>query len=168
MPYVLGIDVGTRCTAAALCRLRESTWGAAEVVPLGGRGPLMPSVVHLGRDGTVLVGQAAEQRAPAEPDRVARNLGSRVGDDVPLLLGGQLCSAQELVAVLIRAVVDQVEAVEGAAERVVVTHRADWGNYRRGVLHRELERQGLPDVVLVPEVIAAAEGHAAREPVYAD
>ena len=167
MPYVLGIDVGTRHTAAALCRLRGSTWGVAEVVPLGGRVPLLPSVVYLGDDGGVLIGHAAEQRAPAEPDRVARDLLKRVGDDVPLLLGGQLCSAAELTAVLIRSVVDQVEAVEGPADRVVITHRADWGNYRRGLLRRELGRQGLDEASLLPEVIAAAEGHAAREPVYA-
>ncbi|HWC82424.1 MAG TPA: Hsp70 family protein [Pseudonocardiaceae bacterium] len=167
MPYVLGIDVGTRYTAAALCRLSDGAWGMPEVIPLGGRFPLMPTVVYLGRDGSVLVGQAAEQRAPAEPDRVARDLNRRVGDDVPLLLGGQLCTAQELIAVLVRAVVDQVEAVEGPAERVVLTHRADWGSYRRGLLNAELARQSLAEVTLLPEAIAAAEGHAARELVYA-
>lgn len=167
MRYVLGIDVGTCHTAAALCRLRGSAWGPAEVVPLGGRFPLLPTVVHLGRDG-VVVGEPARRRLLAEPGRVATDFVHRIGDDVPMLLGGQAYTAQELTAVLIRSVVDLVEHAEGEpAEHLVITHRASWGAYRRGLLRKELARQGLEGAALVPEAIAAAEFHAAHDLVYA-
>ncbi|MFD1050633.1 hypothetical protein ACFQ1S_36465 [Kibdelosporangium lantanae] len=35
MPYVLGVDVGTSRTAAAVCRQTGSTWADAETVRLG-------------------------------------------------------------------------------------------------------------------------------------
>ncbi|HEX3788755.1 MAG TPA: Hsp70 family protein [Pseudonocardiaceae bacterium] len=167
MPYVLGIDVGTCYTAAALCRLRGSAWGPAEVVPLHGRTPLLPTMLYLGREG-VVVGAPAAGRALAEPGRVARDFVHRIGDDVPLVLGGQACSAQELTAVFIRSVVDLVEGAEGvAADRVVITHRAGWGGYRRGLLRAELARQELAEAILLPEAVAAAEYHAAQDLVYA-
>ena len=49
MSYQLGIDFGTTSTAAVV-RRAEGT-GDTEVVPLGGRGGAVPSVLHLARDG---------------------------------------------------------------------------------------------------------------------
>src|SRR5512142_3088194 len=65
--YVMGIDVGTAFTAAAV--LRE---GQAEICRLGTRSATIPSVVLLRESGEVLVGEAADRRAVTEPERVAR------------------------------------------------------------------------------------------------
>jgi molecular chaperone DnaK len=81
--YALGIDLGTTYTAAAVAR-----HGRAEVAALGYRATSVPTVVVLTEDGRVLVGDAAERRASASPDRVAREFKRRIGDPTPLLLGG--------------------------------------------------------------------------------
>lgn len=166
MPYVLGIDVGTNRTAAALCRWHDPAWSAVADIPLGARTSTTSSALHLAPDGTVLVGDSAARRALDEPARIVRGFSRRVGDDVPLVVDGEPCSAEELTALVARWVADQVAEQEGApAEHVVLTHRANWGAHRRGLLHQALRRAGLPPVTLLPEPIAAAESHAAREPV---
>jgi molecular chaperone DnaK len=155
MPYVLGIDVGTSRTRAAVSR--QTTTGWSDPVPL----PLhVPTVVHLAPNRAAVVGDEAARHADGDPTRIARGFVARIGDDVPLVLGGTPCTAQELTAVLIRWVAERVADREGGpAERVVVTHRAGWGPHRPALLHHELTRQGMTGVTLLPEPVAVAEGH---------
>ena len=88
MPYLLGIDLGTTFTAAAVLRTRDGeAVGEPEMVGLGSHGSEMPSVVLDGEDGSLLVGEAAERRAMVEPDRVAREFKRRIGDPTPVSLG---------------------------------------------------------------------------------
>jgi len=163
MPYVLGIDVGTSCTAAATCALSPET-NNVDVVRLGGRRATVPSVLHISQDGTFIVGDAAEQRAPVDPGRIARDFARRVGDDVPLVVSGGPATAEELTAALVTWVLQHVESQYGyPPERIVLTHPAGWGPYRRGLLHQALWRSGLTRVTLLPEPIAAGESHASRE-----
>jgi molecular chaperone DnaK len=162
MPYVLGVDVGTSRTRAAVCRDTPAGWTDPVPVPLGTRHPGVPTVVYLAPDRSVLVGEEAERHAGGDPIRIARGFTRRIGDDVPLVLGGSPCTAQELTAVLVRWVVDRVAEGEGGpAERLVVTHPAEWGVHRKALLHHELTRQGLGEVVLLAEPIAVAEGYSA-------
>ena len=63
--YHLGVDLGTTFTAAAI-----SAGGEVETVDLGNRMSSVPSVVYVGPDGSMVVGEAAERRARNEPDRI--------------------------------------------------------------------------------------------------
>ena len=45
-------------------------------------------------DGGVVVGEAAEQRGASDPSRLVREFKRRVGDPVPLVVGGAPYSAQ--------------------------------------------------------------------------
>jgi molecular chaperone DnaK (HSP70) len=160
MPYVLGIDVGTSRTRAAVARRTASGWADPALVALGGQRPDVPTVLYLAADRSALVGADAERHAGVDPGRIARGFTSRIGDDIPLFLDGAPCTPQELAAVLIRWVADLVAEQEGGpAEHVVITHRASWGGHRKTLLHHELIRQGLGEVTLVPEPIAAAESY---------
>jgi molecular chaperone DnaK len=170
MPYVLGIDVGTSRTAAALCRSTGSaeghstgsTWADAEVVQLGERTPGAPTVVYFAADGTVIVGDAAQRAAVSDPANAARGFARRIGDDVPLMIGGEVCTAEALTAVLVTWVVDEVATAEGERpDHIVVTHPAGWGNYRRRLLHRALRQINLDNVTLLPVPVAVGESHAA-------
>jgi molecular chaperone DnaK (HSP70) len=162
MPYVLGIDVGTSRTRAAVCRDSPAGWSDPVQIPLGSRNPGVPTVIYLAADRSALVGDQAERHAEGDPVRVARGFPGRIGDDVPLILGGVPCGAAELTAVLIQWVVDRTTEHEGAApDALVVTHPAAWGGHRKALLHHELVRQGLPDTTLLAEPIAVAEGFAA-------
>ncbi|WP_433120483.1 Hsp70 family protein [Micromonospora sp. CA-246542] len=159
MPYVLGIDIGSTNTAAAVARRDGRTWTRPEAVPLNAGSPLVPSVLHLAEDGALHIG------GPATDDgsRTSRDFVRRIGDDVPLLLGGEACAPQTLTAELAAWVVEQVHAAEGGpAEAVVLSHPASWRPYRRELLRRALVDLGLRTVTLLPRTVTVAESHAAR------
>lgn len=90
MAYWLGIDIGTTFSSAAVA----TEDGLVELVNLGGRAASIPSVVLPRADGELLVGDAAESRAIADPTRVAREFKRRLGDPTPLILGGTPYSAR--------------------------------------------------------------------------
>ncbi|ALG07741.1 Hsp70 family protein [Kibdelosporangium phytohabitans] len=166
MPYVLGIDAGTCRTSAALCRQTGSTWGEPEAVPLGDRAPTVPTVVYFAPDGTVVVGDAAERHAATDPTNAARDFARRIGDEVPLMIGREVCTAETLTAVLIAWVVKEVSAAEGQSPKhVVITHPAGWGNHRKRLLHTALRQTSLDDLTLLPEPVAISENHAAAHDV---
>ena len=165
MPYVLGIDVGSGRTRAAISRRTPTGWSDPVVVGLGARHPGVPTAVCLGANRSVAVGDEAERQAVTDPGRIARGFARRIGDDVPVLLDGLPCNAQELTAVLIRWVADRVAEHEGGpAERVIVAHPAEWGPYRIGLLHHGLDRQELAGLTLVFEPVAVAAGYRAHVP----
>jgi molecular chaperone DnaK (HSP70) len=162
MPYVLGIDVGTNHTTAAISRLDDPAADAVEIVRLS-RARALPSVLHLAEDGSIEVGDAAEQWAAGQPERIARGFVRRIGDEVPIFVGGEQFTAQELTAMLVRWVLDRVVAQEGEPpEHIALTHPAGWGGYRRGLLHQELRVQGVGEVTLLPEPVAVGEQRAAE------
>src|SRR5205807_4239093 len=138
MPYVLGIDVGTNHTTAAISRLDDPAADAVEIVRLS-RSRALPSVLHLAEDGSIEVGDDAEKWAASRPERIARGFVRRIGDEVPVFVGGEQFTAQELTALLVRWVLDRVVAQEGEPpQQIALTHPAGWGGYRRGLLHQEL------------------------------
>jgi len=155
--YVLGVDLGTTFTAAAVA----SAGASAVAVPLGSRSTTVPSVIHLGAEGELLVGDAAERRALVDPDRVARRFKRRVGDDTPLLLGSDAYHAHTLAARMIAWVVDQVTQRQGSApDEVAVTHPASWGSHKLDLLLRSLTAAGVDRVRLISEPAAAAFAYA--------
>jgi molecular chaperone DnaK len=157
--YDLGIDLGTTYTAAAIRRN-----GRVEIATLGNRAAAVPSVVFLKEDETILTGEAANRRALAEPDRVAREFKRRVGDPTPLMLGGTPYSAQSLMAKLLHWVMGAVAEREGgSAEHVAVSHPANWGPYKKGLLEEALRLADLHDVTTLTEPEAAATYYASTE-----
>ncbi|HEX7304157.1 Hsp70 family protein [Lentzea sp.] len=149
MPYVLGVDVGTTRTTAAVCRLDG---GADAEIAL-----VVASSLQLTEAGTFSVGERGV------PGWTATGFARRVGDAVPFSLGPETCPAEELTALLVLWVVGEVVAREGEQPRhIAVTHPAGWGPYRRGLLFTALRAVGVHDVTLVPEPFAAAENHAVR------
>ncbi|GIE99629.1 hsp70 family protein [Paractinoplanes rishiriensis] len=150
--YGLGVDLGTTHTAAAI-----NVGGAVETVRLGARRDEIPSLVFLRTDGEVLVGEAAQRRGEAEPTRLAREFKRRLGDPVPVLLGGTPMSAHALAARLLRHVTDTVTHTQEAPPvRIVLTHPANWGPYKRELLQQAAGLADLPQVTLRTEPEAAA------------
>lgn len=159
LPYVLGVDVGTTRTAAALCRLGGAGRAEPEPVGLGGPGGGVASALHLTPDGVFAVGE------PGDPRWTATGFSRRVGDTVPIVLGSdsagaQRCPAEELTALMVMWVSDQVAAREGEPPaHVVLAHPPGWGSHAKGLMHRALRSVGV-EASLVPEPVAAAENHA--------
>lgn len=152
--YSLGVDLGTTYTAAAVAR-----GTAAEPLPLGADAVQAPSVVVIRDDGEVLVGDAAERRAATEPTRAAREFKRRLGDPVPIVIGDAPHTVESLMAHQLRDVVRRATEQEGEAPSVVVlTHPANYSDYKTDLLRRASAEAGLSDeqVVLVTEPEAAA------------
>ena len=150
--YRLGVDLGTTYTAAAV-----EDGGRAEAVQLGDDAPQIPSAVFVREDGQLLVGEAALDRGQRQPDRMESQFKRRLGDDTAYVLGGQDFTAQELTAELLRTVVDDVCARQGAApERIALTHPANWGAHRRGLLLEAARLAGVGPVTTLTEPAAAA------------
>jgi actin-like ATPase involved in cell morphogenesis len=161
--YALGIDLGTTYSAAAVAR-----GDVVEVCTLGTTAPQIPSVVVLRDDGEILTGEAAERRAVGEPARTAREFKRRLGDPVPVIVGTTPYGAEALMAHLLRSIVDQVTAREGAAPAVMVlTHPANYSEYKQGLLLEAARLAGLDldRVKLVTEPEAAAISYARQQRV---
>lgn len=160
--YSLGIDIGTTFTAVAICRS-----GRAEIAPLGVRGWSVPSAVFIGADNAILVGDSALRRSNTDPARVAREFKRRIGDPVPLMVGGSPMSADALTGMVLRSVIDQVLALEvGEPDHAVVTHPANWGPYKTDLLRQAIRMSGLDQrcpISLMTEPEAAAAHYAGNE-----
>ena len=159
MGYSLGVDLGTTFVAAALA----VSSSRVEMFTLGDRSEVTPAVVYLEHDGTLLTGEAVSGlRAVSHPDRVSRVFKRRLGDPTPVILGGQAYSVTTLLGTLLRDVLVRVTENEGGPpERVVLTHPANWGPFRRALFEEVASFAGVVHPVMVTEPEAAAARYAA-------
>jgi YVTN family beta-propeller protein len=159
MTYGLGVDLGTTFTAAA-----TRHGDRIERFRLGDRSDVAPSVVMIRPDGAVLTGAAAERRATTDPERVAREFKRKLGDPVPMIVGGSPMPVPALLAHLLRAVVAKVSAAEGAPpETVTLTHPASWNAYQKEIFAQVPQLAEVGPVRMVTEPEAAAATYAANE-----
>src|ERR1700754_4854620 len=166
MSYQLGIDLGTTYTAAAVCRSQDRGWVEPEVVTLGTRSAIVPSVMFVAPEGSVVVGEAAERRALTDPGRVVREFKRRIGDPTPIVVAGQAWPPEELAARLVRWVVDRVAEREGGpADRIAVTHPASWGSHKQDLLAAALAGEGITATFLAePQAAGPARPHRRHTP----
>lgn len=151
--YWLGIDLGTTYTAAAVSRPN----GTTEMLGLGTRSLMIPSVVLVRDDGEILVGEAADRRAATEPSRVARDFKRRLGDPSPLFLGGTPFSAEALMAHVLRYVMERAREREGGSPTgTVITHPASWSPFKIDLLRDAVRQASIDGAVLMTEPEAAA------------
>ncbi len=158
--YSLGVDLGTTFTAAAL--VHEGL--DARVVMLGNATAAIPSVVYVSPDGQVIAGEAAERRALTEPERVAREFKRRLGDPVPLVVGGSPFAAERFLAAMLSFVLALVTEREGSPPSMLaVTHPANWGDYKLDLLQQVVQLAKFEHVVMLTEPEAAAIHYASNE-----
>ena len=161
--YALGVDLGTTFSAASIAR--EAT---AQPLQLGTDAAQIPSVVVVREDGEVVVGDAAERRAAGEPTRVAREFKRRLGDPVPMVIGGVTYPIETMMGHLLRHIVQRATEQEGEAPAVVVlTHPANYGEYKTGVLREAARLAGLDParVQLLTEPEAAAISYTRQQQI---
>jgi molecular chaperone DnaK len=137
------------------------------VASLGSRAAVIPSVVLLREDETVLTGETASRRGLSEPHRVAREFKRRLGDTTPILLGGVPYSAEALMGRMLRSVVDAVATREGGPPSAVcVSHPANWGPYKIDLIRQAVRLAGLEvPVSYTTEPEAAAVFYARQQRV---
>ncbi len=161
MPYVAGVDLGTTYSAAAIFGP-----GGALAVDLDTRTMVVPSVVAVRADGEILTGAAAERRLVLEPSRVACEFKRRLGDPAPLLLGGVPYGAETLMGHLLKAILDRVAEREGEPPALVaLSHPANYGRYKLGLLEEAARVAEISAPVFVPEPVAASAHYSQTERV---
>ena len=157
MPYSLGVDLGTTFVAAAVAHASR-----VEMFTLGDRSVVMPAMVYARDDGSIVTGEAAQRRAISAPDRVGREFKRRLGDPTPVMLGGAPHVVTALLGTLLGDVIARVTDTEGAAPgRIVLTHPANWGPYRRELFEEVPQVAGVAQALMVTEPEAAAAHYAA-------
>jgi len=157
--YDLGIDLGTTYSAAAVARSSR-----AEIVTLSDRAAVVPSVLFIREDSTILVGEPALRRGISEPGRVVREFKRRVGDPTPILVGTSPYSADALIGMLLAQLVHRVEEREGEPPRsIAVTYPANWGPYKTDLLQQAIRTADLGRVHTLTEPEATAFAYASTE-----
>ena len=151
MTYSLGVDLGTTTSAAAL---RRSS--GLEVCRLGDLTATMPSVVLERADRSLLVGEAAADRAPYDTTLVARHVTAHLDDHEPIVLDGRPHDPVRLTQALLETVIDRVRRLHGDRPHdLVLTYPL----FPAGGTPALLERVGAATVgrtALIPHPVAAA------------
>jgi molecular chaperone DnaK (HSP70) len=160
VPYLLGIDIGSSTTKAAVRRFagrpESPAWGPARPVPLDARSRTVSSALVLTSAGVIAPMDAGDDGV-TEP---VRGFVRRVGDHTPLLLGENYYPAPELVAAMARWVVDVLWIrEEELPERIAIAYPTGWGPARLGLLRAALDEVGLDGAVLVTRARAVTESH---------
>ncbi len=124
---IIGIDLGTTNSLVGVWRNGESELLAN---PLGGF--LTPSVVSIAEDGVTLVGQAARDRLSTHPQRTAASFKRAMGTDHVFELADRPFRAEELSALVLRALKADAERALGmAVTDAVITVPAYFSNAQR-------------------------------------
>ena len=151
MSYTLGVDLGTTFTAAAVDD------GSGPVpLRLGSSVDAMPSVIAI-VDGEPVTGEAAEEVLRTTPGAGVREMKRRLGDSTPLILGGTPYGAEALMGLLLADVIRAATEARGEPPAsVVLSHPANWGDFKKDLLSDTARVAGLEDVGLITEPQAAA------------
>jgi molecular chaperone DnaK len=149
----LGIDFGTSYTVTAVWRN-----GSATTVDIESNGSSrIPSSVYLTEEGKILVGSFAVQQSVFGPERFEPTPKRAIGEG-EIFLGDRTVPVAELAAAVFRKVYEVSCREQGGTtpSAVRITHPADWGATRLGVLTEALALASIPNPILIKEPVAAA------------
>ena len=149
---IIGIDLGTTNSAVAIWRD-----GQSELVPNALGELLTPSAVSVDRNGQTWVGRAALDRLATHPQETVTSFKRMMGTEATVGLARRDLRAEDLSAVILRSLADDVEAATGERpEAAVVTVPAYFNERQRRATRRAGEIAGLKVERLINEPTAAA------------
>lgn len=152
MDTILGIDLGTSTSEAAL--LRE---GTPEVIPNEQGALITPSVVHIAQDGRVVVGEEAAALLLLEPENTFVEVKRLFGQDITLHARGKDYSPEEMQSFLLKYLLGCAEKHLGEkVNRAVITVPAYFSDKQRRQTVRAGELAGLSVERIINEPTAAA------------
>ena len=156
---IVGIDLGT--TNSEIAVVRD---GRVEVIPVADGGVrILPSVVGIADDGTLLVGAAARNQHALHPERTVRSIKRRMGEAVRVPMAGQDYAPQEISAMILRRLKGIAEAHLGApVNRAVITVPAFFADAQRQATREAGEIAGLEVLRIINEPTAAALAYESR------
>lgn len=148
---IIGIDLGTTNSEVAVVRD-----GRPEVIAVDGS-RLLPSVVGLGDDGTLLVGQVARNQYVLHPDRTVKSIKRRMGEDTRVTMGHESFTPQEISALILGRLKRAAEDHLGETiTRAVITVPAYFSDAQRQATRDAGQLAGLEVMRIINEPTAAA------------
>jgi molecular chaperone HscC len=149
---LVGIDLGTTNSAVALW-----TDGAPQLVPNALGKELTPSAVSLAKGGQAWVGEAALDRMATHPADTVTSFKRMIGTAGTVTLAGTTLTPEDLSAMVLRSLADDVEAATGERPTAaVITVPAYFNERQRRATRRAGEIAGLEVRRLINEPTAAA------------
>lgn len=148
---VIGIDLGTTNSVVAVF-----ADGRVRVLEEEGSA-LVPSVVGIGMDGSLLVGQTARNQLAAFPDRTIASVKRRMGQTATLLMAGTSYTPPEISSIILRSLKDRAERVLGRpVNRAVITVPAFFNEPQRQATLEAGRLAGLTVERIINEPTAAS------------
>ena len=149
---IVGIDLGTTNSEVAI--VRE---GRVEVIPVAPGVRILPSLVGVADDGSLLVGEPARNQYALHPERSVRSIKRRMGEYTAVQMAGKDYSPQEISAMILRRLRDIAEAHIGQPiGKAVITVPAYFSDAQRQATREAGEIAGLEVVRIINEPTAAA------------
>ncbi|MGM0554964.1 MAG: molecular chaperone HscC [Myxococcota bacterium] len=149
---IVGIDLGTTNSLAAVWKDGEAT-----LIPNAFGDYLTPSVVGLSDNGTILVGGAARDRLVTHPDMTVAAFKRAMGTEREFALGPKSFRAEELSALVLRSLKEDLETYLGEEVReAVISVPAYFNDTQRKATKSAGQLAGLTVERLVNEPTAAA------------
>ncbi|SEE97725.1 molecular chaperone HscC [Burkholderia sp. WP9] len=152
MPSIIGIDLGTTHSLAAIWRDNH-----AVLIPNALGETLTPSCVSIDDDGSILVGRPAHDRLHTHLQRTAANFKRYMGTSRTVSLGAQTLRPEELSSLVLKSLKADAEAFLGEAiSDAVIAVPAYFSDAQRKATRIAGELAGLNVLRLVNEPTAAA------------
>lgn len=149
---IVGIDLGTTNSEVAVVRN-----GKMEMIPVSGDRPILPSVVGIGENGALLVGEEARNQYVLHPERTFRSIKRRMGEFAKVVMGEESYSPQEISAMILSRLKQAAEQFLGRPVRkAVITVPAYFSDAQRQATREAGEIAGLEVVRILNEPTAAA------------
>ena len=148
---IIGIDLGTTNSVVSVMEN-----GRPRVIGEAGQS-VLPSVVGVDDNGSLMVGQPAFNQLVLAPERTVKSIKRRMGDDDTVQLGDKEYTPQEVSAVILRKLKQMAEADLGQGiEKAVITVPAFFNEIQREATRAAGELAGLQVVRIINEPTAAA------------
>ncbi|HEY6785286.1 MAG TPA: Hsp70 family protein [Gemmatimonadales bacterium] len=159
---IVGIDLGTSTSEIAVLK------GGLPVLIrdiAGSSKGFLPSVVAIGSDGTLRIGEAAAALLEVRPEATIAEVKRQMGTAARVTLDGESYSPQEISALILRHLKREAEAALGEpVTEAVITVPAYFTDVQRRATHDAGELAGLRVRRLVNEPTAAALAYGIERP----
>lgn len=149
---IVGIDLGTTNSLIAVWQN-----GEPRLIPNSLGEFLTPSCVSVDEDGSILIGKAARERLQTHPTQSAAVFKRHMGSNMQFNLGGRNFRAEELSALILRALKEDAEAALGQPiTEAIITVPAYFSDAQRKATRAAGQLAGLKVDRLLNEPTAAA------------
>ncbi len=157
---IIGIDLGTTNSEVAIIRD-----GQPHVLNIQNDNKLLPSVVGLSEDDSLLVGEAARNQYALYPERTIRSVKRLMGSDTRIKLGTQEVTPQEISAIILRRLKEIAEQHLGeTVHKAVITVPAYFSDAQRQATREAGTIAGLEVVRIINEPTAASLAYDSEHP----